>query len=260
MPPAMVDNRCGTHPAEGDPKVSSRSVTRVAVVAAASLFAVLVTGAPALAHTKVTIDNPQAGAVNVKVSLVAEAENPAAGIALVRVVMPDGVDPATVRLVTGPPTWRLVPDGTAVSTAGQPLPKRTDAKIVFELPEIPRAAKSLAFKTVVTYTDGKSDRWIELPTSDNPNPDHPAPVVNLKAAAPLPSPTLQPSVPSEEPAPPTSEAPTTAAATSPGGGGGTPLGLIVTVVSLLVSVILAVIIAVAVLVRRRRRPPTTDAH
>ncbi|MGO4423121.1 DUF1775 domain-containing protein, partial [Streptomyces sp. MCAF7] len=57
-------------------------------------------------------------------------------------------------------------------------------------------AKQIAFKTVETYSDGEVSRWIELPRGGD-EPEQPAPVLKLKAAAPdakpvSPSPTSSP--------------------------------------------------------------------
>jgi uncharacterized protein YcnI len=42
----------------------------------------------------------------------------------------------------------------------------------------------LVFKVVQTYDDGQQARWIELPVAGGPQPEHPAPVLSLTAAAP----------------------------------------------------------------------------
>jgi uncharacterized protein YcnI len=40
----------------------------------------------------------------------------------------------------------------------------------------------VVFKTLQTYSDGTVVRWIDLPTTDGTEPEHPAPVLNLAAA------------------------------------------------------------------------------
>lgn len=57
----------------------------------------------------------------------------------------------------------------------------------------------VVFKTLQTYSDGTIVRWIDLPTTDGTEPEHPAPVLKLAAA------------PAEGAAPAASGAPTVAA-------------------------------------------------
>jgi Domain of unkown function (DUF1775) len=40
---------------------------------------------------------------------------------------------------------------------------------------------TLVFKVLQTYTDGRVDRWIEVPSGANAEPEFPAPVVTLAA-------------------------------------------------------------------------------
>lgn len=44
---------------------------------------------------------------------------------------------------------------------------------------LPNDTTQLAFKAVQTYSNGDVVRWIDLSTSGNPDPDHPAPVLTL---------------------------------------------------------------------------------
>jgi uncharacterized protein YcnI len=44
-------------------------------------------------------------------------------------------------------------------------------------------ADSMVFKTLQTYSDGSIVRWIDLSQPGQPEPDHPAPVLKLAAAA-----------------------------------------------------------------------------
>lgn len=49
---------------------------------------------------------------------------------------------------------------------------------------MPREASTLAFKTLQTYSDGKVERWIDLPQPSGPEPDHPAPTVTVTVPQP----------------------------------------------------------------------------
>lgn len=70
-----------------------------------------------------------------------------------------------------------------------------DAEHKIKVRQLPDA-KEIAFKTVETYSDGEVSRWIELP-SGGEEPEQPAPILELQAAAPgaksvSPSPTASP--------------------------------------------------------------------
>ncbi|MCX5601253.1 YcnI family protein [Streptomyces phaeochromogenes] len=73
--------------------------------------------------------------------------------------------------------------------------RTADAEHEIKVRQLPDA-KKIAFKTVEVYSDGKISRWIELP-SGGEEPEQPAPVLELKAAAPgakpvIPSPSASP--------------------------------------------------------------------
>jgi uncharacterized protein YcnI len=48
---------------------------------------------------------------------------------------------------------------------------------------LPSDTPQLVFKAVQTYSNGDVVRWIDLSTSGDPNPDHPAPVLTLTPAS-----------------------------------------------------------------------------
>jgi Domain of unkown function (DUF1775) len=159
-----------------------RTCARIAAAGVAAL-ALIAVAAPALAHTQATIDNPQAGATNVVLSLNAEAESTTAGIKSLDVTLPDGITPAQVSLVTGPNGWTFARTDRGFTLAGTALPVGTAAKASLRIAQLPATATLLAFKTLVTYNDGKVDRWIEVPSSAAPSPPNPAATVSLKPAA-----------------------------------------------------------------------------
>jgi hypothetical protein len=165
-----------------------------AVVAGALAGAVALAG-PASAHTGVTIEPAVAGATNALVSVSAQAESPSAGVASLKVVLPAGIAPADVTLVTAPDGWTLQPDADGYTVGGPALPSGRDARHQVRVRQLPMVP-TLAFRILQTYNDGRIDRWIEVPSAANPNPDNPAPVVSL-AAPPggFPSPTPSPPSP-----------------------------------------------------------------
>ena len=160
----------------------SRLCARTATVGVAAL-ALLGLATPALAHTQASIDNPQAGAANVVLSLDAEAESDTAGIKSLTVNLPAAITPAQVSVVSAPGGWTFARTGDGFTVGGAALPTHTNAKASLRIAQLPATPVTLAFKTLVTYSDGKVDRWIEVPSPGAAEPPDPAPTVSLRPAA-----------------------------------------------------------------------------
>lgn len=215
----------------------------------ATVGAVVVLGVaagPAAAHAEVTASDPRALAENVTLSFTSEAESDTAGIAELRVVLPKRITPDAVTLKDAPKEWKLTatPDGYAIG--GPALATGTDAEYSVTVRQLPDE-KSLAFKTLETYGDGKVSRWIKVPTNGE-KVDNPAPVLELKAAAPgakliapSPSPSPTPSVPSAQPSATAPSAPAASASaratdeTDTGSNTGTVVGVVAAVVLLVAA-------------------------
>jgi uncharacterized protein YcnI len=185
---------------------------RIAAVAAGIALGAVALAGSAFAHVEVSGKPAQALAQNAVISFSAEAESASAGIASVHVVLPQGITAADVTLVSGPTGWKLSPASDGFTLAGKALGVHKDAKYSIQVRQLPDA-KSLAFKTLVNYSNGDVDRWIEIPSASNPNPDHPAPVLKLAAAA---SPTTAPAQASASPSIAASDPGATAPAVGPG--------------------------------------------
>ncbi|MEU2146031.1 MULTISPECIES: DUF1775 domain-containing protein [Streptomyces albovinaceus subgroup] len=181
---------------------------RISAAGALALAALFVSAAPALAHVEVQSETPQALAQNVSLTFEAEAESDSAGITEMRVVLPDGIAPDDVVLQGQPKGWKLTAGTDGFTVGGPAVAVGTNAVFTVKVRQLPDADE-LAFKTIETYSDGKISRWIEIPKGDV-KPQQPAPVLELKAAAPGASPIApSPSV-SDTPAPapsPTSASP-----------------------------------------------------
>ncbi|WP_407835936.1 DUF1775 domain-containing protein [Streptomyces sp. DSM 116496] len=219
--------------------MSTRAVRASAAIAAAA--ALVVAGAStAFAHAEVTASDDRALAENVTLSFSSEAESESSGIKELRVVLPAGITPDAVVLKEAPEGWKYATTADGYTVGGTALKAGEDAKhsvVIRQLPD----AKSLAFKTVETYEDGKVSRWIEVP-SGGQKVENPAPVLDLKPAAPgakplapspSPTPTAAPSTaaatPSPEPSVATS-APSSAKQKDEGGSTGVVIGIIAVVV------------------------------
>jgi uncharacterized protein YcnI len=170
----------------------ARAPRRIALVGAAALTATLAMTGTAFAHAEVEADKPQARAENVTLSFVSEAESNSAGFSRLRIVLPEGIAPGDVTLGEAPKGWKLKATADGYTVGGPALKAGVDAEHKIKIRQLPEA-KEIAFKTVETYSDGKISRWIEMPTGGK-EPEQPAPVLKLEAAAPgadavSPSPT-----------------------------------------------------------------------
>ncbi|MFD9129246.1 DUF1775 domain-containing protein [Kitasatospora sp. NPDC059571] len=158
-------------------RLLARAATPVAALAGALALA-----APAFAHVEVESATPQALAVGAVVAFDAEGESKTAGISQVRVALPAGIAPGDVTLADGPKGWQLSAVDGGYQVAGPALAPGRSAAYKIKVRQLPDAPQ-LVFKSLVTYTDGRVDRWIELPQG-GAEPAHPAPVLKLTAAAP----------------------------------------------------------------------------
>jgi uncharacterized protein YcnI len=186
---------------------------RLAGLAAAAILgtvaALTVTG-PALAHTGIAIEPARAGAKNAVASVNAEAESETAGVTKVQLFLPAGITPADVTAVNLPKGWQLTKQADAYTIEGPALPVGRNAEHKVRIRQLP-TYESITFKVLQSYSDGRVDRWIGLPSAENPEPENPAPTVKLaggSGAAPTgtPSPTAASAPPSAQP----SAAPTAA--------------------------------------------------
>jgi len=214
-----------------------RWVARALAAVVGCLAAAVVFVGVAYAHVEVSADPAVEGATNAVVTFSAEAESPTSGVASVRIVLPSGLSAQDVSLNKAPDGWTLTPAADGYTVAGPALPKGQEAVhsiIVTHLPDAP----SLTFKAVVTYADGSADRWIDNKTAADPDPPHPAPVLQLVApgaSAPNPGTTV-------------TSAPAAAAGSS---GSSSWIWWVVAAV-----VVVAIVLLVLLLLRRRRSAHT----
>lgn len=165
-------------------KSKHSAARRLTLVTAATATALLVTAGPASAHVEVESDKAQALAENVEISFDAESESVIAGITKIRVVLPEGIAPADVAYGEGPKGWKFTAADDGYTVQGPAVKAGVNAEYSVVVKQLPDA-KELAFKTLQTYSDGHTDRWIEL----QENGENPAPVLKLKATAPGAKPT-----------------------------------------------------------------------
>ncbi|WP_406405420.1 DUF1775 domain-containing protein [Streptomyces sp. NBC_01643] len=151
---------------------------RLTIATAATAAAVLLSAAPAAAHVEVESEKAQALAENVEIAFDAESESDTAGITEIRVVLPEGIAATDVTYGEGPKGWKFTANDDGYTVKGPAVKAGVNAEYSVVVKQLPDA-EELAFKTLQTYSDGRTDRWIELDETS----EQPAPVLKLKAAA-----------------------------------------------------------------------------
>ncbi|MFI9582612.1 DUF1775 domain-containing protein [Streptomyces sp. NPDC052236] len=193
---------------------TARTARRLFVVTAAVLAASVALAVPASAHVEVEAEGAAALAENVTLNFTAESESGKAGITKLEVILPEGMAPADITYKEGPTGWKLALTDLGYAVSGPALATGKDAAHSVTVRQLPDA-KSLAFKTLQTYSDGRLDRWIELEKSGGGHGHgHSAPILELKPAAPGAKPVSPRPTPSPS-AEPTTAAPSTAAPSTP---------------------------------------------
>ncbi len=147
--------------------------------AAVVLGIVLLATAPAAAHVEVSPGTAAAGTGDVVLTFTAESESTTAGVTALRVVLPPGVAPADVGWVSGPPGWTLRTASDGYTVSGPAVPVGREVVYAVRIRRLPPRAGQLAFRTLQTYSDGRVDRWIELPQRGASEPPNPAPVLTV---------------------------------------------------------------------------------
>nr|WP_181411823.1 DUF1775 domain-containing protein [Streptomyces sp. F8] len=175
-----------------------RTGRRIAAIAAAAAAIVVAAAGTAAAHAEVSASDDRALAREVTLTFESEAESSSAGFTKIQIVLPEGIDPAGIRLGKAPEGWKITPGTDSYTVAGPKLAAGVNAEHSITVAQLPQAM-SLAFKTVETYSDGEVSRWIEVPKDGEAEPQNPAPVLKLKAAAAgasSPAPSASASTPS----------------------------------------------------------------
>lgn len=166
----------------------SRTSHRAALALIAATGIVLLSAASASAHVEATAEGAQAGAGPVLVAFTVEAESSTAGITGVKTQLPAGFAPSSVSLASGPDGWALTPTPDGYEIAGPAIATGVDAEFGVSITQLPAdTAAEVPLKTLVRYSDGSEDAWIELPTADNPEPRNPAPAITVAPAAAQPT-------------------------------------------------------------------------
>ncbi|MET9482337.1 DUF1775 domain-containing protein [Streptomyces sp. NPDC006638] len=189
------------------PRTGRRSYAAT-VVAAVTLAASIALTAPASAHVQVEAAGARALDKNVSLRFTAATESDTAGITALEVILPDGIVPADITYAGGPEGWKLTPTAGGYTVSGPEMAVGQPAAYAVTVRQLPYL-KTLAFKTLQTYGDGRVDRWVE--------PAKPSGAHDAKHGKPAPVLVLAPAAPGAEPA-----AGTTGTAPAPSGPGEIP--------------------------------------
>ncbi|WP_327238142.1 YcnI family protein [Streptomyces sp. NBC_01317] len=172
------------------PRTGRRSYAAT-VVAAVTLAASIALSTPASAHVQVEAAGARALDKNVSLRFTAATESDTAGITALEVILPDGIVPADITYAGGPEGWKLTPTAGGYTVSGPEMAVGQPAAYAVTVRQLPYL-KSLAFKTLQTYGDGRVDRWVE--------PAKPSGAHDAKHGKPAPVLVLAPAAPGAKPA------------------------------------------------------------
>jgi uncharacterized protein len=176
--------------------------SRIAAVTAAAGTAVLALAVPASAHVTVQpegaaakggyavvdfkVPNERDNASTVKLEVNLPADHPVAS------VMPEPVPGWTAHITTSKLAKPLTVHGKKIDEAVTKVTWTADGKGIqpgyfqkfpVSLGALPEDTGQLVFKALQTYSDKEVVRWIEVPQKGQDEPETPAPVLQLTAAA-----------------------------------------------------------------------------
>jgi uncharacterized protein YcnI len=172
---------------------------RMAALGTLTAGSVLLLAGPAFAHVTVNPDSaPKGGYSTVDVKVPNEQDN--ASTVKVEVDLPkDHPIPSvstqpvpgwTVKITKSHVDKPLTVEGqqvheavTKVTWTGGKIGPGRFQQFPLSLGPLPKNTDQLALKALQTYSNGDVVRWIEIPQKGQPEPEHPAPVLHLTAAA-----------------------------------------------------------------------------
>jgi uncharacterized protein len=157
---------------------------RVTVVLGLALVLVGLLAIPAYAHVEISPDGPVAADGSVKVTLEVPNERSDSGTKQVELEFPTSpalrdVKPGDVPGWTASVTNSAAGNVASVTWTGGPLKGEEKVEFPLTLGPVPAGTKSLTFKAVQTYEDGRQVDWIEATPPGGDEPEHPAPVLSL---------------------------------------------------------------------------------
>jgi uncharacterized protein YcnI len=172
------------------------------VVVASSFLATLALAAPAWAHITVHPGTLPAGSRDVELTFRVPNERDNANTVKAQVFFPTALPLLTVDVLPIPgwtsvvhtqtltkpiqtddgPVTQIVTDVTWSATGGGLAPGQYEDFVV-AAGSVPGRPAQLVFKALQTYSSGEIVRWIQLVTSQDPNPNRPAPLLTLTSGS-----------------------------------------------------------------------------
>jgi len=182
---------------------AARPARLVAVVVAATVAAALAPATPAGAHVTVHPATLPAGSSDVELTFRVPNERDDADTVGLQVFFPTDLPLLTVDVLPVPgwtakvttralatpvrtddgPVGQVVSDITWTATGGGIAPGQYEDFVV-AAGQGPAKAGTVVFKTLQTYSSGEVVRWIQVASSQDPNPDSPAPTLTVTPATP----------------------------------------------------------------------------
>lgn len=176
-------------------------LARTATVLGAAATAVVLTAAPALAHVTVHADSTAQGGY-AKLTFRVPTERDDASTTTLQVTFPSQYPLASVsvqphpgwafRVVTGKLAKPITTDDGKVTTAVRTITWTADSaadaigpgefdEFAVSAGPLPKASE-IRFPTLQTYSDGQVVRWVEVAAAGAPEPEHPAPTLQLQSS------------------------------------------------------------------------------
>ena len=152
---------------------------------ALAAIAVVAAAGPALAHVTV---HPVSAPDDGYVAAAFRIPNEDAAAATVRVEVTFPARPAIANASTQPvPGWKATVTRTgdrvaSITWIGGRIGPGEYQEFPVSMGQLPDDTEAVTFKALQTYDNGDVVRWIESKTDGGPEPEHPAPVLELTAA------------------------------------------------------------------------------
>jgi uncharacterized protein YcnI len=163
-----------------------RSIRRPFVIAVVGIGLTVVAAPTAAAHVTVRPSSEPAGTTYSVLTFRVPNEREDAATVKVDVVFPAST-PVSGVLVRPVPGWQVRSKGSRITWRGGRIPVGGYQDFDVSVSKVPDQPGPLVFKALQTYSDGKVVRWIETAPEGSPEPEHPAPTVQLTSPRPAES-------------------------------------------------------------------------
>jgi uncharacterized protein YcnI len=161
-------------------------IRRPFVLAVVGIGLAVVAVPPAAAHVTVRPSSEPAGTTYSVLTFRVPNERDEATTVRLDVVFPAST-PVSGVLVRPVPGWHVRAEGSRITWRGGQIPVGGYQDFDVSVSKVPDQPGPLVFKALQTYSDGKVVRWIETAPEGSPEPEHPAPTLQLTSPQPAES-------------------------------------------------------------------------